>query len=85
MPSFATEVKNELARGSSKRKCCQNAELAALLRMGASMTIGARMNLGLNFTTENAAEVADVFKCFNNRTKPEDNTFTRGHFTRGVE
>lgn len=55
MPSFATEVKNELARGSSKRKCCQNAELAALLRMGASMTIGARMNLGLNFTTENAA------------------------------
>lgn len=40
---------------------------------------------GIIFTTENAAEVADVFKCFNNRTKPEDNTFTRGHFTRGVE
>lgn len=40
---------------------------------------------GIIFTTENAAEVADIFKCFNNRTKPEDNTFTRGHFTRGVE
>lgn len=40
---------------------------------------------GIIFTTENAAEVADVFKSFDNRTKPEDNTFTRGHFTRGVE
>lgn len=55
MPSFATEVKNELARSAGKKKCCQNAELAALLRMSASMLIGARMNLGLNFTTENAA------------------------------
>lgn len=55
MPSFATEVKNELARSKGRRRCCQNAELAALLRMGASMTIGAKMNLGLNFTSENAA------------------------------
>ena len=55
MPSFATEVKNELAHGTGKRQCCQFAELAALLRMGASVTIGARMNLGLNFITENAA------------------------------
>lgn len=58
MPSFATEVKNELAHAAgkgSKKKCCQNAELAALLRMGAAMTIGGRLNLGLNFTTENAA------------------------------
>lgn len=55
MPSFATEVKNELARAAGKRKCCQNAELAALLRMGASVTIGARLHLGLNFITENAA------------------------------
>ena len=55
MPSFATEVKNELAHGTGKRQCCQLAELAALLRMGASVTIGARMNLGLNFITENAA------------------------------
>lgn len=55
MPSFATDVKNELAHDISKRKCCQNAELAALLRVGAVMTIGSNMNLGLNFITENAA------------------------------
>lgn len=55
MPSFATDVKSELAHDIGKRKCCQNAELAALLRMGATMTIGGNMNLGLNFITENAA------------------------------
>lgn len=55
MPSFATEVKNELSRVVLKKQCCQDAELAALSRMRASMTLGAHMNLGLNFTTENAA------------------------------
>ena len=62
MPSFATEVKNELAHGAVRRKCCQSAELAALLRMGASMTIGTRANLGLNFTTENAAVARRVLQ-----------------------
>lgn len=55
MASFASEVKNELARLSTAAKCCRAAELAALLRMGASMAIGPRMMMGLNFTTENAA------------------------------
>ena len=55
MPSFATEVKNELARLSYERSCCRTAELAALLRMGAVMTLGAAHALGINFTTENAA------------------------------
>lgn len=55
MASFAAEVKNELARKLYKRRCCQTAELAALLRMGASMTIGSGMMLGLSFVTENAA------------------------------
>lgn len=55
MASFATEVKNELTRKTTKKRCCQTAELAALLRMGASMTIGTGMMLGLSFVTENAA------------------------------
>lgn len=55
MPSFSTEVKNELARLVDEQACCRKAELAALLRMGATMSIGARMALGLNFSTENAA------------------------------
>lgn len=62
MPSFATEVKNELARTASRKACCQNAELAALLRMGASITIGQAMNLGLNFVTENAAVARKVLQ-----------------------
>ena len=62
MPSFATEVKNELARAVSRKACCQDAELAALLRMGASITIGQAMNLGLNFVTENAAVARKVLQ-----------------------
>lgn len=55
MPSFAADVKNELAHKLDKKKCCQTAELAALLRMGASIILGANMMLGLSFVTENAA------------------------------
>ena len=55
MPSFAADVKNELAHKLDKKLCCQTAELAALLRMGASMTLGPNMTLGLNYVTENAA------------------------------
>ena len=55
MPSFATEVKNELARLMYDRNCCRTAELAALLRMGAAITIGPGHTFGINFTSENAA------------------------------
>ena len=55
MPSFATEVKNELARLMYDKECCRTAELAALLRMGAAISIGAAHALGINFTTEHAA------------------------------
>ena len=55
MPSFATEVKNELARLIYDKECCRTAELAALLRMGATISLGAAHALGINFTTENAA------------------------------
>lgn len=54
MSSFSTEVKNELARNIDTKPCCRIAELAALMRMGASVSIGGK-NLGVNFTTENAA------------------------------
>ena len=55
MPSFAADVKNELAHKLDKKICCQTAELAALLRMGASITLGTNLMLGLSFVTENAA------------------------------
>ena len=62
MPSFATEVKNELARLSYGRSCCRTAELAALLRMGSTLTFGLRRTFGLNFTTENAAVARKVLQ-----------------------
>ncbi|MBR1886565.1 MAG: DNA-binding protein WhiA [Schwartzia sp.] len=55
MPSFSGEVKNELARLPLSKSCCELAELAGLLRMGASLTLGAGRALGLAFTTEHAA------------------------------
>ena len=55
MASFATEVKNELARLVYDKPCCRVAELAALLRMGGTLSFGARHVFGINFTTENAA------------------------------
>ena len=62
MPSFATEVKNELARLYYEAPCCRGAELAALLRMGATLTIGAGHTFGLNFTSKNAAVARKVLQ-----------------------
>lgn len=55
MPSYSSEVKNELTRVVGEDFCCQAAELAALFRMGGAMSIGGQMQLGINFVTENAA------------------------------
>lgn len=55
MSSYSTDVKNELARVTGENQCCHVAELASLIRMGGTMLIGGNKNLGINFTTENAA------------------------------
>ena len=58
--SFSAEVKNELARVAGDNGCCHIAELAALMRMGGTMLIGGNNNLGITFTTENAAVARKV-------------------------
>lgn len=55
MSSYSAEVRNELARIMGEQECCNVAELASLIRMGGTMLIGGNSNLGINFTTENAA------------------------------
>lgn len=55
MSSYSTDVKNELARLTGDHQCCHVAELASLMRMGGTMLIGGNKNLGISFTTENAA------------------------------
>lgn len=53
--SFASEVKNSLSRELYPKACCRTAELSALLRMGATLTLSAGRSMGLSFVTENAA------------------------------
>ncbi len=60
MASFATEVKNELARLFYERSCCRTAELAALLRMGGTVIFGGNRAFGIKFSTENAAVARKV-------------------------
>lgn len=55
MASYSAEVRNELARIVDEQGCCKVAELASLMRMGGTMLIGGNSNLGIKFTTENAA------------------------------
>lgn len=55
LSSYSAEVRNELARIVGEQECCKVAELASLMRMGGTMLIGGNNNLGINFTTENAA------------------------------
>ena len=44
-----------MARLALEKDCCERAELAGLLRMGASLMLSAGRKLALSFTTENAA------------------------------
>jgi DNA-binding protein WhiA len=71
--SFASDVKNELARLTEGDDCCHIAELTALLRMGGTVLIGGKSYLGITFTTENAAVARKVLSLikrgFNLRTE----------------
>ena len=60
MPSFASDVKNELAHLMYEKACDRTAELAALLRMGGTITSGPSHTFGVNFLTENAAVARKV-------------------------
>ena len=62
MPSFAADVKNALSRTDVDRACCQTAELAALLRMGASVQTDGARGVGLRFTAASAAVARRVIR-----------------------
>ena len=62
MPSSASDVKNALSRTDAERACCQTAELAALLRMGASMVTDGEHGLGLRFEAASAAVARRVIR-----------------------
>lgn len=66
MPSFASDVKNALSRTDAARACCRTAELAALLRMGASMVTDAGHGRGLRFEAASAAVARRVLRLLRN-------------------
>ena len=69
MPSYAQEVKDELARKFDKRRDCQRVELIALLKVGAK-----KIDERIEFTNLNAAvarKVITLAKKFFPAVKPE--------------
>ncbi len=63
--SFSSRTKGELARVYSDNRCCQLAELAALIRMTGTLQLtngGKKLNIKL--TTRNAATARKLFKLF---------------------
>ncbi|HLR34916.1 MAG TPA: DNA-binding protein WhiA [Tissierellales bacterium] len=59
--SFSSSTKNELSRLEIKSKSCAKSELAALVRMGGSISIKGQRNISLKFLTENAAIARRTF------------------------
>ena len=70
MPSFASDVKNALSRTDTESECCQTAELAALLRMGASMVTDGEFGLGLRFEAASAAVARRVIRLLRTMDTP---------------
>lgn len=60
--SFATDVRNELARLIPEKSCCQKAELAALLTMRAVLVRGEDGVLVLTTTVENATPARKIYR-----------------------
>ncbi|CCJ33566.1 DNA-binding protein WhiA [Caloramator australicus] len=59
--SFSAEVKNELSRIIDEKKCCQMAELAAIIKLSGSININAKQGLSFKVTTENPAIARRIF------------------------
>ncbi|MHB1126892.1 MAG: DNA-binding protein WhiA [Bacillota bacterium] len=62
--SFSQTAKNDLARLLPERRCCQLAELNALIRMDGTISIGIEDEVSVAVTSENAAVSRKIFKLF---------------------
>lgn len=60
--SFSAQTKDELARIFPEKRCCQLAELAALIRMDGTIGISPEHKVGLQVTTENAAVARKILR-----------------------
>ena len=66
--SFSSDVKNELARLEGLKPCCQKAELLGVLRMSGAIVLRG-MNMGIHFSTENAALARRVLQMLKSNYK----------------
>lgn len=64
--SFSATTKEELARMSGQKSCCELAELAALVRMDGTLQISSHQEYALNVTTENAAVARRIYRLAKN-------------------
>lgn len=60
--SFSAQTKDELARIYPEKDCCRIAELAAIVRMDGTVTIGTGSKMGLFVTTEYSAAARKVYR-----------------------
>jgi DNA-binding protein WhiA len=59
--TFSSVVKNEISKISTEGKCCQLAELSALIKMTGTIQIHGRNNIGIKLSTENASIARMLF------------------------
>ncbi len=62
--TYTEDIKRELARVTVQDKCCQRAELAALIRLNGSIEISRAGQWGLAVTTQNPATARVIFTLF---------------------
>ncbi|MBI9013761.1 MAG: DNA-binding protein WhiA [Clostridiales bacterium] len=67
--SFSSKTKNELARRTSDSKCCQLAELSALVRVSGTIQLVGLGKTNLFITTENPAIARLIFVLFKRSMK----------------
>ena len=60
--SFSAVTKEELARLSDQKSCCELAELAAIVRMDGTLQISANQQYALNVITESAPVARKIFR-----------------------
>lgn len=60
--SFSVQTKDELARIYPEKPCCRLAELAAMVRMDGTVTLGTGSKMGLYVTTEYSAAARKVYR-----------------------
>lgn len=59
--TFSSVVKNEISKINTEDKCCQLAELSALIKMTGTIQFHGRNNIGIKLSTENASIARMLF------------------------